>query len=60
MKKVAAHGLILFVFLSLIHSGPSPEASSTFVIKSGTHLVFGRNYDWGIGHGLVIIDKKIR
>ena len=58
MKKVAAHVLILIAFLSLIHSGATLEACSTFVLKSGTHLVFGRNYDWAIGYGLVIVNKR--
>jgi choloylglycine hydrolase len=58
MKKIAAHVLILLVFLSLIHTGPALDACSTFVLKSGTHLVFGRNYDWAIGHGLVIVNKR--
>ena len=58
MKKVAIHVLILLVFLSLIHTGPALEACSTFVLKSGKHLVFGRNYDWAIGYGLVIVNKR--
>ena len=58
MKKVAAHILILLVFISLILTGPALEACSTFVLKSGTHLVFGRNYDWAIGHGLVIVNQR--
>ena len=58
MKKIAIHALILLFFLSLIHTGPALEACSTFVLKSGTHLVFGRNYDWAIGYGLVIVNKR--
>jgi penicillin V acylase-like amidase (Ntn superfamily) len=58
MKRPGIHVLILFLFLSLIHSGPSLEACSTFVLKSGKNLVFGRNYDWAIGFGLVIVNKR--
>jgi choloylglycine hydrolase len=58
MKKIRTNVLILFLFLSLIHSGPALEACSTFVLKSGQKLVFGRNYDWGIGYGLVIVNKR--
>lgn len=58
MKKLGIHFLIIFLFLSVIHSGPSLEACSTFVLKSGKNLVFGRNYDWGIGYGYVMVNKR--
>lgn len=52
------HILILLLFLSVIHSGPAMEACSTFILKSGQNLVFGRNYDWSIGYGLVMVNKR--
>ena len=58
MKKLGIHFLIIFLFLSVIHSAPSLEACSTFVLKSGKNLVFGRNYDWGIGYGYVMVNKR--
>jgi penicillin V acylase-like amidase (Ntn superfamily) len=58
MIKIGKHVLILFLFLSLIHSGPGLEACSTFILKSGQNVVFGRNYDWGIGFGLVMVNKR--
>lgn len=58
MKKLGTHGLIFVLFLSLIHSGPALEACSTFVLKSGQNLVFGRNYDWGIGYGYVMTNQR--
>jgi choloylglycine hydrolase len=58
MKKIGIHGLILFLFISLIHPGTSLEACSTFVLKSGQNLVFGRNYDWAIGSGFVMVNKR--
>ena len=58
MKKLEIHVLILFLFLSLIHSGTALEACSTFVLKSGQNLVFGRNYDWGIGYGFIMVNKR--
>jgi choloylglycine hydrolase len=58
MKKCTINTLIVFLLLSLIHSAPALEACSTFVLKSGQNLVFGRNYDWGIGYGLVIVNKR--
>jgi penicillin V acylase-like amidase (Ntn superfamily) len=58
MKKFGTHFLIILLFLSAIHSGPSLEACSTFVLKSGLKLVFGRNYDWDIGYGFVMVNKR--
>ena len=58
MKKLSKHILIIFLFLSVVYSGPTVEACSTFVLKSGQNLVFGRNYDWGIGYGFVMINKR--
>jgi choloylglycine hydrolase len=34
------------------------EACTTFVIKTGDELVFGRNLDWKTGLGLVIVNKR--
>lgn len=58
MKKLEIHVLILILFLSLLHSSPALEACSTFVLKSGQNLVFGRNYDWAIGYGFVMVNKR--
>jgi penicillin V acylase-like amidase (Ntn superfamily) len=58
MKKLGIHFLIVLLFLSAIHSGQAIEACSTFVLKSGLNLVFGRNYDWSIGYGYVMVNKR--
>jgi penicillin V acylase-like amidase (Ntn superfamily) len=31
---------------------------STFVLRQGNHIVFGRNYDWNIGYGLVFTNQS--
>jgi len=58
MKKLGVHILIVLLFLTAIHSGLALEACSTFVLKSGLNLVFGRNYDWAIGYGFVMVNKR--
>jgi choloylglycine hydrolase len=58
MKRLGTHVFILFLFFSLICPGRILEACSTFVLKSGQNLVFGRNYDWAIGFGLVMVNKR--
>ena len=39
---------------------PVPEATActTFCLKRGSQAVFGKNYDWGVGDGLVIVNKR--
>ena len=34
------------------------RACSTFVIEDGTRRVFGKNYDWDVADGLVIVNKR--
>ena len=31
---------------------------STFVLRQGNRIVFGRNYDWNIGYGLVFVNQS--
>jgi penicillin V acylase-like amidase (Ntn superfamily) len=39
---------------------PVPEATActTFCLKRGSQAVFGKNYDWGVGDGLVTVNKR--
>lgn len=50
---------LAFFFLSLLLV-PVPEAGActTFCLKHGRQAVFGKNYDWGVGDGLVITNKR--
>jgi len=34
------------------------NACTTFVLKDSTHLVYGRNFDWDISSGFIVINKK--
>ncbi len=48
-------------FLLLLISFASIELSlacTTFVMNDSTHLIFGRNFDWDISSGIIIINKK--
>lgn len=49
--------LLLTLFFTLPSVG-SGLACSTFVLKSNNLQVFGRNYDWGIGDALLIVNKR--
>ncbi len=46
--------VLLFVFIFIQLS----TACSTFFIYQDSHAVFGKNYDWDIGSGLVIVNKR--
>lgn len=34
------------------------DACTTFCLKRGSQAVFGRNYDWSVGDGLVMVNKR--
>ncbi|MFC2161641.1 linear amide C-N hydrolase [Acidobacteriota bacterium] len=58
MTKLFTKLLFVFLLISFVHFSPSLEACTTFSLKDGTRLVFGRNYDWGIGYGYVMVNKR--
>ena len=58
MKRFRSILIIALLFLLVIHNGQSVDACTTFCLKSGNQLVFGRNYDWSIGVGLVVVNKR--
>ena len=49
--------LTVFCFAVLILTQAAP-ACTTFCLKDDESLVFGRNYDWHLDHGLIIVNKK--
>ena len=51
--RSAILGLVLLLL-------PVPEATActTFCLKRGSQAVFGKNYDWDVGDGLVIVNKR--
>lgn len=52
MKKVIA------LLLLLLCGGVDTEACTTFCLQRGPAGVFGKNYDWHIGDGLVVVNKQ--
>ena len=50
--------LLLSVFLVLTFSLNSVFACTTFCLKTKDRVLFGRNYDWNIGDGLIFVNKR--
>jgi len=48
----------LFIFLISILTIDSTNACTTFVINDSTNLVYGRNFDWDLGSGLIFLNKR--
>ena len=51
---------IVFIVLLAASVCLLPEASrscTTFLLNRGDELVFGRNYDWMVDDGLVVVNK---
>ncbi len=60
MTMLCRHFLsLIFSTLLFVHSfAPIAQACTTFCLIHGKELVFGRNYDFPIGYGLVMINKR--
>ncbi|MET0752601.1 MAG: linear amide C-N hydrolase, partial [Pyrinomonadaceae bacterium] len=56
MKKFATFALSFLLLSSLLFQ--SAFACTTFCLKSNNEVLFGRNYDWMIGDGLVFVNKR--
>lgn len=54
MQKKILNCTILLCLLWTV----SVQACSTFCLNKGDELVFGRNFDWMVGEGLVIVNKS--
>lgn len=55
---IAMLNRILFVTLAIAVISLRANACTTFLLNSGDELVFGRNYDWHIGFGLIFTNKS--
>ena len=49
---------LLAVFAGLLLFANNPRACTTFCFQSQGTRVFGKNYDWNVGDGLVIVNKR--
>ena len=47
-----------FIFVMTMAALRPADACTTFCYADGGTLVFGRNYDWNIGDGLVLVNKR--
>jgi penicillin V acylase-like amidase (Ntn superfamily) len=56
MKKFAAFLLIAFLWLNLLSA--YSLACTTFCLKNKGEVLFGKNYDWNIGDGLIFVNKR--
>ena len=34
------------------------SACTTFCLRDGGRIVFGKNYDWAVGDGLLVVNKR--
>jgi penicillin V acylase-like amidase (Ntn superfamily) len=55
-KSFLAGAFLLFAMCAALVS--DAFACTTFCLKSKGEMLFGRNYDWAIGDGLVIVNKR--
>ena len=52
-------GIAAFILLALgAVTAPASDACTTFCYADGGTLIFGRNYDWNVGDGLVLTNKR--
>lgn len=56
MKKIAAFAISFLLLSSLFVS--DVLACTTFCLKNKGEILFGKNYDWRIGDGLVFVNKR--
>src|SRR5688500_435154 len=45
-------------FLSLTLSGSFAYGCTTFCLKNKGEVLFGKNYDWSIGDGMIFVNKR--
>jgi choloylglycine hydrolase len=55
MSKTAVSLLIMFVFLFAVDPA---LACTTFCLKNKGEILFGKNYDWSIGDGMIFVNKR--
>lgn len=56
MKKIGAFLFSFFILLSLFTN--QTLACTTFCLKNKSEFLFGKNYDWMIGDGLIFVNKR--
>ncbi|HEX8288643.1 MAG TPA: linear amide C-N hydrolase [Pyrinomonadaceae bacterium] len=56
MKKLITFALSLLISLSVLNN--QTLACTTFCLKNKGEVLFGKNYDWMIGDGLIFVNKR--
>ena len=51
-------GVIFFVGCVVLALASVAPACTSFCLEDSGHLVFGKNYDWHMDHGLIIVNKR--
>ncbi len=57
MNKKSISKISVIILIGLFFAN-SLFACTTFVLNDSTNLIFGRNFDWDIGSGMIIINKR--
>lgn len=48
----------LVVVLAVLTLAPAIRACTSFVMADDGHFVLGKNYDWHMDHGLIVVNKR--
>ena len=58
MKKILLPILSILTLLVTVLSANQVQACTTFCLKNNGEVLFGKNYDWMVGDGLVFVNKR--
>ncbi|MCG2815995.1 MAG: linear amide C-N hydrolase [Candidatus Aminicenantes bacterium] len=58
MRTSRTFGSFITLILCMVIFQPVLNACTTFFLKNGSRMVFGRNYDWHTGVGYVMVNKR--
>jgi choloylglycine hydrolase len=57
INKKASSKISVIIFIGLFFTN-TLFACTTFVLNDSINLIFGRNFDWDLGSGLIIVNKR--
>ncbi len=55
-SKIGIVFLMVTIFIHL--STPNIYPCTAFTLKHGNRILFGENFDWSVGDGLIIVNKR--
>jgi len=58
MMKRFSPVLLLAATILALQPVPESDACTTFCLRRGSAAVFGKNYDWSVGDGMVMVNKR--